>query len=268
MSNKNLKHKYEKVYKDGKEGFFSRFEDGVDISETDNAVWKAIDWSNKTVIDIGCGTGETASGIAKLGAELVVGVDYSENAIRLANSRHQENNLEFKVNSFEDIVNDNINKYDVLLSCGTLEHMDNPAEVLKKMLEIIINDGMIVLTCPYFINLRGIVWMTLALGMNVPMSLTDKHFISPFDIRDWLLETDYKLLDTTYFDFDRANSQPMIIDMKKRLMNAFRDAELPNEGIPQLIDWLSKVVNEEQESLKSMNGSSALYIIGRKAIHD
>ena len=118
-----------KVYKDGKEGFFSRFEDGVDISETDNAVWKAIDWSNKTVIDIGCGTGETASGIAKLGAELVVGVDYSENAIRLANSRHQENNLEFKVNSFEDIVNDNINKYDVLLSCGTLEHMDNPAEV-------------------------------------------------------------------------------------------------------------------------------------------
>jgi len=100
------------------------------------------------------------------------------------------------------------------------------------------------------------------------MSLTDKHFISPFDIRDWLLETDYKLLDTTYFDFDRANSQPMIIDMKKRLMNAFRDAELPNEGIPQLFDWLSKVVNEEQESLKSMNGSSALYIIGRKAIHD
>ena len=142
------------------------------------------------------------------------------------------------------------------------------AEVLKKMLEIIKNDGMIVLTCPYFINLRGIVWMTLALGMNVPMSLTDKHFISPFDIRDWLLETDCKLLDTTYFDFDRANSQPMIIDMKKRLMNAFRDAELPNEGIPQLIDWLSKVVNEEQESLKSMNGSSALYIIGRKAIHD
>jgi hypothetical protein len=110
--------------------------------------------------------------------------------------------------------------------------------------------------------------MTLALAMNVPMSLTDKHFISPFDIRDWLSETEYKLLGTTYFDFERANSHPMISDMKKRLMNAFRDAELPNERIPQLIDWLSKVVNEEQESLKSMNGSSALYIIGRKTSHD
>jgi ubiquinone biosynthesis O-methyltransferase len=268
MSNKNLKHKYEKVYKDGKEDFFSRFEDGVDNSETDNAVWKAVDWSNKTVIDIGCGTGETALGIAKLGAKLVVGVDYSENAIKIANSRHYEDNLEFKVNSFEDVANDNINKYDVLLSCGTLEHMDNPSEVLNKMLGIIKNDGMIVLTCPYFINFRGIVWMTLALGMNVPMSLTDKHFISPFDIRDWLLGTEFKLLNTTYFDFDRANGQPMIIDMKKRLMNAFRDAKLPNERIPQLIDWLSKVVEEEQESLRSMNGSSALYIIGSQEAHD
>ena len=73
--------------------------------------------------------------------------------------------------------------------------------------------------------------MTLALGMNVPMSLTDKHFISPFDIRDWLLGTEFKLMNTTYFDFDRANGQPMIIDMKKRLMNAFSDANLPNDSI-------------------------------------
>ncbi len=56
MSNKSLQEKYQEVYRDGKEDFFSRFKDGKDISETDEAVWSSIDWSNKKVIDIGCGT--------------------------------------------------------------------------------------------------------------------------------------------------------------------------------------------------------------------
>ena len=83
MSNKKLQEKYEGVYKQGKEEFFSRFVDGKDISETDEAVWKSIDWSNKKVIDVGCGTGESAAGIARLGANSVLGIDYSDNALRL-----------------------------------------------------------------------------------------------------------------------------------------------------------------------------------------
>lgn len=268
MSNKHLKSKYEKVYKDGKEIFFSRFQNGVDISETDKVVWNSIDWSNKSVIDFGCGTGETASGIAKLGAKSVLGIDYSEEAIKIAKSRHKDEKIEFKLGSLEDLANTNSRHFDVLISCGTLEHMDNPKESLNQMLGIIKNNGIIILTCPYFINLRGIIWMTLALSLSVPMSLTDKHFISPFDIREWLKNTDFKLSNTTYFDFDRANGELMITDMKKRLINAFEDAQLPNQHLPLLIDWLSKVVSQEQDSLKSLHGSSALYIIGSKLSYD
>ena len=90
MSNKNLLEKYEEIYGDSKEDFFSRFVDGKDISETDQVVWSSIDWSNKRVIDIGCGTGDTAVGIAKLGAKFVLGIDYSENAIKIANDKHKE----------------------------------------------------------------------------------------------------------------------------------------------------------------------------------
>ena len=71
--------------------------------------------TNKKVIDIGSGTGETASGIARLGAKLVVGIDYSENAINIANTRHTESNLEFKVGTFEDLVLDNLNSFDEVL---------------------------------------------------------------------------------------------------------------------------------------------------------
>ena len=52
MSNQNLKQKYEKIYKDGKRFFFSRFENDIDISETDKVVWNAIEWKNKNVIDM------------------------------------------------------------------------------------------------------------------------------------------------------------------------------------------------------------------------
>ena len=75
---------------------------------------------------------------------------------------------------------------DVVVSCGTLEHMSDPRQELCRMIELVDGKGTIILTCPYFLNIRGFVWMTLALLLDVPMSLTDKHFISPFDIEGWL----------------------------------------------------------------------------------
>ena len=39
-----LKRKYEKIYKDGKGSFFSIFEDGENISETEEVVWKSPLW--------------------------------------------------------------------------------------------------------------------------------------------------------------------------------------------------------------------------------
>ena len=262
MNNKNLKEKYESVYKQGKEDFFSRFVNGKDISETDEVVWKSVDWSNKKVIDIGCGTGETAAGVARLGANLVLGVDYSDNAIKIADDRYNAENLKFKVGSLES-TSSTSDLFDVVMSLGTLEHMDDPKMALHKMLKMVNKNGKVVLTCPYFINVRGVAWMTLALTLGVPMSLTDKHFISPFDIREWLIDTDFELSKTTYFDYDRANGKLMLSDMEKRLKNALKDANLPVERVPKLIDWLTNVVNYEGESLKSINGSSALYIIER-----
>ncbi len=264
MTNKNLQEKYEDVYKKGKEEFFSRFINGKDISETDEVVWKSTDWSNKKVIDVGCGTGETAAGIARLGANSVLGIDYSDNAIKIANDKHNIENLNFKVGSFENIKSSTSNLFDVVLSLGTLEHMDNPKAVLHEMLSMVNKNGKVILSCPYFINIRGIVWMTLALALDVPMSLTDKHFISPFDIREWLMGTGFELSKTTYFDYERANGELMLDDLDKRLKNALKDAELPVEGVPKLMEFLTNVVNHESNSLQAMNGSSALYIIDRE----
>jgi hypothetical protein len=106
--------------------------------------------------------------------------------------------------------------------------------------------------------------MSLALLLDVPMSLTDKHFISPFDIRKWLLGTGFSIVNIKYFDYERANGNIMLEDMENRLSNAMNDAKLPNDNVPVMIEWLSSLVNEEKQALNYMGGASALYVIKKE----
>jgi 2-polyprenyl-3-methyl-5-hydroxy-6-metoxy-1,4-benzoquinol methylase len=266
---KELKKKYEDIYLAGKEDFFSKFKNGVDDSETEDMVWNATNWKDKMVIDIGCGTGEIAAGIYDRGAEIVFGVDYAINAIKIAKKKYESKGVKFINKSLDDFSIDSLysndgKKADVVLSLGTIEHMDSPEFAIKKMTEMLGDEGELILTCPHFINVRGLIWMTLALTLDVPMSLTDKHFISPFDIRKWLKGTDFYLAKESYFDFDRANGEGLIVDMDKRLTNALNDKGLPSDKVPVMLEWLSNLVSQEQSTLKSMNGATALYLIKRK----
>jgi 2-polyprenyl-3-methyl-5-hydroxy-6-metoxy-1,4-benzoquinol methylase len=258
QSKEGLQKLYESVYAGAKEDFFSRFVNGRDISETDKLVLSATKWAGKRVVDIGCGTGETAAGIAGLGATFVTGIDYSPSAIEKAEARHSADNLHFEVTSLDDYSE----PVDVVVSCGTLEHMEMPELELKKMVGLVKGKGEIVLTCPYFLNLRGFIWMSLALLLDVPMSLTDRHYISPFDIERWLKGTDMRLVCVQPFDYERANGQQMLVDMKKRLTNALCDAGLPNKGVDTTLVWLEKVVEyEARTSPGRFGGANALYLI-------
>ena len=145
-STEKLRKPYEAVYAGGKEEFFSRFVNGRDISETDSIVWTAISYAGKRFLDVGCGTGETAAGIAGLGAISVTGIDYAQSAIEQANARHQTDNLRFEVRSLDDWSE----PVDVVVSCGTLEHMERPDIEFKKMVDLLKGHGEIVLTCPIF----------------------------------------------------------------------------------------------------------------------
>lgn len=257
-TNADLREIYEGVYQKGEGSFFSRFSSGVDDSENDTVVLSATDWKGKTVLDIGCGTGHTAAAIAAAGAAHVYGIDYAPTAIEQAQAAHQQTGLSFRTMSAADWTE----PVDVILSCGTLEHMDDPGEELRRMVSLTATGGEVIVTCPYFVNLRGFVWMTLAKLFDTPMSLTDRHLISPFDIEGWLERTTHRLHRTIAFDFDRANGRLMLEDMRKRLTNALRDGGLPNDRVPALMDWLGAVVDyHERTAQPSLGGRNALYHI-------
>ncbi len=82
--------------------------------------------------------------------------------------------------------------------------------------------------------------MSLALLLDVPMSLTDRHFISPFDIEDWLEGTSMRLVRVQSFDYERANGHHMLLVMNKRLNNTLRDTSLPNYKVDTILAWLEK----------------------------
>jgi len=133
MKNQDLKKRYDQIYKEGEATFFSKFMDNTNISETDAYVLAAAGWEGKSVLDAGCGTGKTAYLISQSGAKQVVGIDFSEEAIKVAKQKFNAPNLYYscmELHEWRETV-------DVIVSCGTLEHMDRPWDTFAMMSKLI-----------------------------------------------------------------------------------------------------------------------------------
>ena len=262
MKDEGLKKLYDQIYRQGEDTFFSKFVDGTNVSETDAVVLAATNWEGKSVLDAGCGTGKTAYLISQAGAKQVAGIDFSEEAIEVARKSFCADNLSYHcmdLHEWKDTV-------DVVVSCGTLEHMDRPWDTLVAMGELIPAGGEIIISCPCFLNIRGFVWMVLQILLDVLMSLTDLHFISPFDIEEWLCDTPLRLVRVQTFDYLRGNGPLMLTDLRKRLTNALRDANLDNSKVEAFIEWLEKVVHyREATGAGVLDGATALYVIQKIA---
>lgn len=263
MTNADLRRLYDRVYRQGEATFFSKFIDGANISETDAVMLAATTWEGKRVLDAGCGTGKTSYLISQAGAKRVVGIDFSSEAIKIAGERFSAENLSYQhmeISGWKEPV-------DVVISCGTLEHTDKPRETLLAMGELVPYGGEVLITCPYFLNIRGFIWMALQTLLKVPMSLSDLHFISPFDIDDWLRGTPLTLRRVQTFDQSRANGELMLVDLRKRLANALRDARLDNSQVEAFVGWLTKVVSyREAVGTANLEGATALYVIQKSEV--
>jgi 2-polyprenyl-3-methyl-5-hydroxy-6-metoxy-1,4-benzoquinol methylase len=247
MDKNSLRALYERIYSEGKENFFT-----FSTADVTKEVLSELNWRGLDVLEVGCGTGETAFLLANSGVKHVLAMDYSENAIKEAKNRYNHNKLEFRVGSFENIEG----HYDCIVMQEVIEHTEDPFNTLSLLKEYMNSEGHMIVTCPSFINVRGIVWMTLQILLNVPMSLTDKHFISPREMEKWAKDLSLSLKWRT-FRHSLAHSEKMIIDMKKRLTNALGDARLDNSKVDELLDWLKEIIRYEKDEF--YNGAKGLY---------
>jgi SAM-dependent methyltransferase len=230
MRNQDLKDKYDSVFKSGAFNFFSSngFDESIKIASS-------VEWKGKSVLDIGCGEGRLAAMIASAEAKEVQGIDYSKEAIENAQSRYNLDSLQFKTGDYRSIDS----KFDVVTMQGVMEHFDKPWDELKNIIDnFLSDDGIVITSSPSFLNPRGYIWMTLAKLFDVPMSLTDLHFICPFDMINFCESNEYNL-EYESIDQDWGCGEKMLNDLNKRLRNALRDADMDNTKVGDLLSWMS-----------------------------
>jgi len=258
--NKKLKNFYNQVYKNGEEKHYTSFITSGTPSDESSEVLKTMSWKNKQVLDVGCGTGLFSYMAAKKGAK-VIGIDYSKEAINIAQKSHIHPNLLYQ--NF-DISNFPNKKFDIIVSLGTLEHMDNPFQILKKFKNFLKNNGKIIITSPNWTNPRGYMLMCLYLLFDAPITLADLHYLTPKDFEIWAKKLNMNLKWNT-FDKSWAHGKVLIDDFKHRLPNVLSDMKIRSnkKNTSNLIKWIEKNVLPFDNSLPH-SGATGMYIFTNK----
>lgn len=259
QKNKDLQNFYQKVYLKGEKKHYTHFvTKHTPTSEADEII-KETNWKSKKVLDVGCGTGNFALKAAKMGA-YVLGIDFAEEAIKIAKKIRKHPNLTFKN---IDVVNVK-EKFDIIVSIGTLEHMDEPYKILKKLKSHLKPNGKIIITTPNWTNPRGYILMTLWYLFHAPVTLADLHYLTPVDHEKWAkrlgMDMKWRTIEKSW-----AHGDVLIKDFKRRIPNVLSDAKLPNkkENILSLIKWLENNALKLDNSLPH-SGAVGLYVYSKK----
>jgi ubiquinone biosynthesis O-methyltransferase len=254
ISNESLKSFYEEAFKNRNAFFTSSTSDCSDMIATSR------DWTGLRVLEIGCGEGDTADLIATRGAN-VTAVDYAVSAIQRATEKHPDSTVVFLHGNWEEVAKDN---FDVIIMQEVMEHIDNPPQSLKKIYNRLKDDGQLIITCPAFLNPRGYIWMTLQILFRVPMSLSDVHFITPYEMEVWCNESGFEIIEWKTFRFSQAWGHGMTIDMKKRLTNALHDAHMDNSRVDELLEWMERATKYEMPAIH--NGAKNYFRLRKKVV--
>ena len=231
-NNSGLKDTYNEVYSSGSSKFYT-----FDYFSESLLVFSMLDsWQGLQVLEIGCGEGRLAALIGMSGADRVYAVDYSESAIKIAKNQFNLNNVQFHCMDFHG----HKGQYDVVVLQGVVEHLDRPFDELEFILiNYVKPGGALITSSPSFLNPRGYIWMTLQILFDVPMSLSDLHFLCPFNFEEFAHNSGCEL-KVKSTDQDWAAGHRLLVDFQKRLPKALVDAGLPTAGVPRLLEWLEK----------------------------
>lgn len=103
---------------------------------------------NKTVLDVGCGSGRYVVEYAKQGARRVVGVDLSpvmlDLARRLATQQGVRAKCEFFQEDFFEVLLDE--KFDIVLAMGVFDYVERPDTFLERM--VYFSNGLVIASFP------------------------------------------------------------------------------------------------------------------------
>ena len=100
----------------------------------------------KSVLDCACGVGWGSYIMAKAGAKKVVGLDLSSDAINTAKKYYNYETISYLENNIYSFNSDQ--KFDVITSFETLEHVEDPLKFLNSLAKLCHEDSILFLSTP------------------------------------------------------------------------------------------------------------------------
>jgi 2-polyprenyl-3-methyl-5-hydroxy-6-metoxy-1,4-benzoquinol methylase len=161
---------------------------------------------DKSILDVGCGSGIYSLEYARQGARKVIGIDYSEKMIQLAKSRLISEKLggicEFQVS---DIMNyNNELKFDISIAIGLFDYIKDPNPILNKMRKM--TKEKIILSFP-----RIYTWRAPVRKTRLMMKKLDVYFYSKKK-----LESIFNSMGLTHYKIEKVGKlQCVVLDLSK-----------------------------------------------------
>lgn len=100
---------------------------------------------DKTVIDVGCGTGYGCKTLAEK-AKLVCGIDYDEEAVSYCNKNYAAPNIQYIEMDANSLKLDT--QFDIAVTFQVIEHMQNLDKFVEQLKQVVKPDGLIFISTP------------------------------------------------------------------------------------------------------------------------
>jgi SAM-dependent methyltransferase len=213
MKKNNLKKFYQKIKNKKIKYFFGSKHIFKEISKIFNR-----ELNEKKILDLGCGDLKNFGFLKKFNFESYTAVDWIDFKVEKIDKR-----IFFIKKSIEDYLKKKSNiTFNTIVSIGTLEHFLNPWKILKLIRKKLSPKGTLIFAYPNYYNPRGFSLMVLKHLFNLKISLSDKYFFSPEEIKFEMKKLNYKNIQIKSIHNTGAFGEVSIKDLKSRLPKVFK----------------------------------------------
>lgn len=157
--------------------------------------------AGRRVVDVGCGGGLLAEGMAARGAQ-VLGIDMAPTALEVARLHALESgvDLEYRQETVENLAAEQAGTYDLVTCLEMLEHVPDPASVVAACARLVKPGGHVVFST---INRNPKAYLLAILGAEYVLRMLPKgthdyaQFIRPSELAAWARRSGLALDDLT-----------------------------------------------------------------------
>ena len=166
-----------------------------------NWIDKRAEVAEKTLLDVGCGGGIFSEAMAQRGA-IVTGIDMGDAPLAVANLHKLESglNIDYFKATAESFSDSNFQRFDAVSCLEMLEHVPNPASVVKACASMTKPGGTLFFST---INRNPKSYLFAIIGVEYVLKLLPKgthdfaKFIKPSELSSWIRDASLELQDIT-----------------------------------------------------------------------